>query len=134
MEIKVVENMDVPPRTRTRVYPFRDMKIGSGFKVLFNSTDPQVIDRVSKKIRSAVGNYHKEHPDFVYETRTVGADDQSLQTPLSSLQHSLIASAHRQDTATPNDPITVKKSAAEAKSLKTYEDALNYLHPDAPRL
>jgi hypothetical protein len=77
MEIKVVENMDVPPRTRTRVYPFRDMKIGSGFKVLFNSTDPQVIDRVSKKIRSAVGNYHKEHPDFVYETRTVGADDQT---------------------------------------------------------
>jgi phospholipase C len=67
-------------------------------------------------------------------TCTVGADDQSLQTPLSSLQHSLIASAHRQDTATPNDPITVKKSAAEAKSLKTYEDALNYLHPDAPRL
>ena len=68
----------------------------------------------------------------IIATCTVGPDDQSLQTPLSSLQHSLIASAHRQNTATPNNAVTVMQSAATAKSLKTYEDALNDLHPDAP--
>ena len=63
---------------------------------------------------------------------TIGADDQSLQTPLNSLQHSLLAAAARQHTATPADPATVMGSTAQAKSLRTYEDALNFLHPDAP--
>jgi len=61
---------------------------------------------------------------------SIGADDQSLQTPLNSLQHSLIAAAIR--TAGPTHLATVAGSAAQAKSLRTYEDALNFIHPDAP--
>jgi phospholipase C len=64
---------------------------------------------------------------------SIGDDDQSLQTPLNSLQHSLIAAAARQHTATPTDQATVMQSAVRAKSLQTYEAALNFLHPDAPK-
>ncbi len=63
---------------------------------------------------------------------SIGTDDQSLQTPLNSLQMSLIAAAARQHTATPTDQGTVMRSTAQAKSLRTYADALNFLHPDAP--
>jgi phospholipase C len=61
---------------------------------------------------------------------SIGADDQSLQTPLNSLQHSLIAAAIR--TAGPTDQATVARSTTRAKSLRTYADALNFIHPDAP--
>lgn len=64
---------------------------------------------------------------------SIGDDDQSLQTPLNSLQHSLIAAAARQHTPTPTDQATVMQSAVRAKSLRTYEAALNFLHPDAPK-
>ena len=63
---------------------------------------------------------------------SIGIDDQSLQTPLNSLQHSLIGAAFRQHTATPTDQATLMRSTNQAKSLRTYEDALNFLHPDAP--
>ncbi len=63
---------------------------------------------------------------------TIGSDDQSLQTPLNSLQHSLIAAAARQNSTISPAPITVAQAAARAKSLNTYAEALNFLHPDAP--
>jgi len=69
---------------------------------------------------------------IITATCTIGNDDQSLQTPLNSLQHSLLAAAVRQQSATPTDQATVMKSSAQAKSLRTYQDALNFLHPDAP--
>ena len=63
---------------------------------------------------------------------TIGGDDQSLQTPLSGLQQSLIAAAVRRNSATPTDPTVVAQSTQQAKSLKTYADAINFMHPDAP--
>jgi phospholipase C len=63
---------------------------------------------------------------------TVGTDDQSLQTPLSQLQQSLIAGAIRQNSDDPHDPATVAQSTAKAKSLKTYADAIQFMHPDLP--
>ena len=63
---------------------------------------------------------------------SIGNDDQSLQTPLNSVQRSLIAAAARQHSAAPTNQAMVIRSTAQAKSLRTYEDALNFLHPDAP--
>jgi hypothetical protein len=51
---------------------------------------------------------------------------------LNGLQQSLIAGAIRQNSDNPSDPILITQSAAQAKGLRTYEDALNCLHPDAP--
>jgi hypothetical protein len=65
-------------------------------------------------------------------TCTIGDDDKTLQTPLSGLQQSLIAGAIRQNSANPHDPATVSNSTQQAKSLKTYEDAIKFMHPDAP--
>lgn len=62
----------------------------------------------------------------------IGGDDQSLQTPLSQLQQSLIAAAVRQNSATPTDPTVVSQSTQQAKSLKTYADAIKFMHPNAP--
>jgi phospholipase C len=70
-------------------------------------------------------------PDIT-ATCTIGDDDQSLQTPLSQLQQSLIAAAIRQNSDNPTDPATVTQSTVQAKSLQTYKDALNFMHPDAP--
>jgi phospholipase C len=66
-------------------------------------------------------------------TCTIGDDDKSLQTPLSPLQQSLIAGAIRKKSANPHDPATVLNATAQAKSLKTYADAIKFMHPDAPR-
>jgi phospholipase C len=63
---------------------------------------------------------------------TVGADDQSLQTPLNDVQKSLIATAIRQNNANPTDPATVANAAQTAKSLQTYQNAMDLLHPAAP--
>src|SRR5208283_1268807 len=70
-------------------------------------------------------------PDIT-ATCTIGDDDKSLQTPLNGLQKSLIAGAIRQNSDNPTDPATVTQSTVQAKSLQTYSDALNFLHPDAP--
>jgi len=70
-------------------------------------------------------------PDIT-ATCTIGDDDKSLQTLLNGLQHSLIAGAIRQNSDNPTDPATVTQSAIKAKSLQTYGDALNFMHPDAP--
>lgn len=64
---------------------------------------------------------------------TVGDDDKSLQTPLNDVQKSLIATAIRQNADNPNDPATVISAAQTAKSLQTYEHALIFFHPDAPK-
>ncbi len=61
---------------------------------------------------------------------TIGDDDKSLQTPLSQLQQSLIAAAIRQNSENPTDPTTVTQSTVQAKSLQTYKDALDFMHPD----
>ena len=63
---------------------------------------------------------------------TIGGDDQTLQTPLNGLQQSLIAAAARQNSATPTDPTVAAQATLQAKSLKTYADAINFMHPDAP--
>ena len=63
---------------------------------------------------------------------TVGEDDQSLQTPLNDVQKSLIATAIRNNSDNPTDPATVAGAAGQAKSMQTYEHALNYLRPAAP--
>jgi phospholipase C len=76
---------------------------------------------------------------------TIGTDDTSFQTPLNDVQKSLLATAlrqhHRQAAAALTsssipaatapvlgDPI----SASTAKSLRTYEDAFKFLHPNLP--
>jgi len=53
---------------------------------------------------------------------------------LNGLQKSLIASAIRQNSDNPTDPVTVANSTAQANALQTYEHAINFMHPDAPRL
>jgi len=68
----------------------------------------------------------------IIATCTIGDDDKSLQTPLNSVQKSLIASAIRLSSNNPQDPTIVAQSAALAKSLDTYESAITILHPDAP--
>lgn len=65
-------------------------------------------------------------------TCTVGSDDKSLDIPLSGVQQSLIASAIRQNADQPTDPKVGADATAKAKKLKTYKDALLFLHPDAP--
>lgn len=60
---------------------------------------------------------------------TVGEDDKSLQTPLNSVQKSLIATAIRQNSDTPTDAATGAAAAQQAKSLQTYQHAINLLHP-----
>ncbi|HEV2328628.1 MAG TPA: alkaline phosphatase family protein [Verrucomicrobiae bacterium] len=62
----------------------------------------------------------------------VGSDDQSLQTPLNDVQRSLIAAAIRQKSGNPTDPVTSSNAAQTAKSLGTYQHALNFLHPATP--
>ena len=76
-------------------------------------------------------NKNTNWPDITANC-VIGDDDKSLQTPLNGLQHSLIAGAIRQNSDNPTDPTTVTQSTVQAKSLKTYSDALNFLHPDAP--
>lgn len=56
---------------------------------------------------------------------TIGGDDESLDIKLSGVQKSLIAGAIRQNT-----DMSDEDAAAKAKSLTTYADALQYLHPD----
>ena len=76
-------------------------------------------------------NKNTNWPDIT-ATCTIGDDDKSLQTPLNGVQHSLIAGAIRQNSDNPTDPATVTQSTFQAKGLQTYEDALNFMHPDAP--
>jgi phospholipase C len=63
---------------------------------------------------------------------SIGDDDKSLDTPLNGLQKSLIASAIRKKSGTPTDAVTVVRSTQQAKTLKTYGDAIKFMHPDAP--
>lgn len=70
-------------------------------------------------------------PDITAQC-TIGTDDKSLQTPLNDVQKSLVATAIRQNADDPTDPVTVAAAAQQAKTLGTYEGALNFLHPDAP--
>jgi phospholipase C len=77
-------------------------------------------------------NKNTNWPDISAQC-TVGDDDKSLQTPLNDVQKSLIATAIRQNADNPNDPATVASAAQTAKSLQTYEHALIFFHPDAPK-
>ncbi len=70
-------------------------------------------------------------PDIT-ATCVVGTDDQSLQTPLSGLQKSLLSAAVSQSSLTPTAPTTIAAANAQVKNLQTYEHALNFMHPDAP--
>jgi phospholipase C len=63
---------------------------------------------------------------------TIGDDDKSLGIPLNGLQKSLIAAAVRQKSGTPNDPDVAAQATQQAKALKTYADAIKFMHPDAP--
>ncbi len=76
-------------------------------------------------------NKTSARPDITAQC-AVGRDDTSLQTPLNGLQKSLIASAIRQKSGNPLDAATIASSTAQAKSLVTYEHAINFMHPDAP--
>jgi phospholipase C len=69
-------------------------------------------------------------PDIT-ATCTIGNDDQSLQIPLNGLQQSLIAATIRQNSDNPTDPAMVTQSTVQAKGLQTYQDALNFMHPNA---
>jgi phospholipase C len=71
-------------------------------------------------------NKNMNWPDIV-ATCTVGEDDQSLDTPLSGLQKSLIAGAIRRNSKNPTDPETIARSTAQANALQTYAHALKYL-------
>ncbi len=76
-------------------------------------------------------NKNTNWPDITAQC-TVGTDDQSLQTPLNDVQKSLIATAIRQNSDNPTDPATGANAAQTAKSLQTYQHALDFLHPTAP--
>lgn len=71
---------------------------------------------------------HTAWPNITAQCQ-VGADDESITTPLSDVQHSLIASAMRNENS---GPVEQQATAAVARQLDTYEHALNFLHPDAP--
>ena len=75
-------------------------------------------------------NKNGNWPDITAQC-VVGTDDQSLQTPLNDVQKSLIASAIRQQSSNPTNPVTSSNAAQSAKSLGTYQHALNVLHPPA---
>jgi phospholipase C len=65
----------------------------------------------------------------------IDASDTSLDTPLNDVQKSLLATAKRMDavkrTGTPETAIALQHATAlEAKSQRTYRDALRYLHPN----
>jgi len=66
-------------------------------------------------------------------TCTIDESDKSLQTPLNDLQRSLLAAAVRQSSPTPSDPATIATSKSMVNGLQTYEHALNFMHPDAPK-
>jgi phospholipase C len=61
-----------------------------------------------------------------------GTTDESLQTPLNDVQKSLIATTVRMNPARAAPAVAAPAEAAVTKSLRTYEDAINFLHPDAP--
>jgi len=67
----------------------------------------------------------------VAATCIIGDDDKSLSNPLSPLQAGLVAAAVRQNSDNPGDAATLAQ-IAQAKGLKTYAEALNFMHPDAP--
>lgn len=73
-------------------------------------------------------NKNTNWPDITAQC-VVGTDDQSLQTPLNDVQKSLIAAAIRQQSGNPTDPVTSSNAAQTAKSLGTYQHALDLLHP-----
>lgn len=76
-------------------------------------------------------NKNVNWPDITAQC-VVGSDDQSLQTPLNDVQKSLIAVAIRQASTDPTNPATSAAAAQTAKSLDTYQHALNLLHPATP--
>jgi len=62
---------------------------------------------------------------------TVGNDDKTLDTHLSGMQQSLIAGAIRQNNDSPTDSQVGAAATAQARTLTTYQDAINFLHPEA---
>jgi phospholipase C len=59
-----------------------------------------------------------------------GDQDATLETPLSDVQKSLLATAKRKHLLNSGAGISLE-AAAEAKSQVTYADALKYLHPES---
>ena len=76
-------------------------------------------------------NKNTAWPDITAQ-RTAGEDDRSLQSPLNDVQKSLIATTIRNNSDNPTDPATVAAAASQARSLQTYEHALNFLRSNAP--
>jgi hypothetical protein len=64
---------------RASTYPFGDMKIGQSFKVVFESTEKDEIEKVSRRVRTAILSFKKrdeKNKTFVLSTRTVtGAEE-----------------------------------------------------------
>jgi phospholipase C len=97
------------------------------------------LDRVLSR---AQGNENANWPDIIARCQIDGADE-SPDTALNSVQHSLLAAAKAYaaadklpDSASTADQVTTYKatlaqSAGEAKSLTTYNAAVSYLHPNA---
>jgi hypothetical protein len=63
----------------------------------------------------------------------IGSDDTAMQTPLSELQKSLLATAVRKNSDNPTDPGTIAASTQQANALNTYADAINFMHPGLPQ-
>ena len=75
-------------------------------------------------------NKHSDWPE-INANCVIGNDDKNLQIPLSQLQTSLLAAAVRQNSDDPTDATTLAQ-LEQVKTLTTYADALNFMHPDAP--
>jgi hypothetical protein len=77
------------------------------------------------------GNKNTDWPD-ISASDGPGTTDESLQTPLNDVQKSLIATAARMSRPGVPLPSAAQADAAHAKSLRTYAEAIRFLHPDAP--
>jgi len=74
-------------------------------------------------------NKRQNWPDITVQC-IVGTDDESLKTPLSGVQHSLLASAIKQTQDDPTAPQTGTAAVAQARTLNTYQDAIEFMHPN----
>lgn len=79
MEFVIETNISKPKPVRAHggrasIYPFGDMKVGQSFKVVFSSTEKKEIEKVSRKVRTAIlsfKNRSEENKTIVLATRTV---------------------------------------------------------------
>jgi hypothetical protein len=77
------------------------------------------------------GNKITDWPD-ISAASAPGTTDESLQIPLNDVQKSLIATAMKMNPGRASPAMGAQAGAAQVKVLRTYEDAMRFLHPDAP--